>query len=142
LGEAIQWGGYKYSNLTSVCFIDTINGWVTGEGGTIIHTTDGGGIVKVEETNNPIPDTYILSQNYPNPFNPTTRIRFSIPSERFTSLTVYDVLGSEIITLVDEEKPAGEYEVEFKGDGLTSGIYFYQIKAGDFIQTKKMVLLR
>jgi len=98
------------------------------------------------------PIHYILSQNYPNPFNPSTTIRFTIPELRFTILKVYDVLGNEVATLVNEEKPAGEYEVEFSAIGgsasggnaynLTSGIYFYQLRAGEFIQTKKMLLLK
>jgi hypothetical protein len=88
-----------------------------------------------------------LEQNYPNPFNPSTKIKYQIPSvgtRRAVSvqLKVYDVLGNEIATLVNEEKPAGEYEVEFDATGLPSGIYFYQIKAGSFIQAMKMVFLK
>jgi photosystem II stability/assembly factor-like uncharacterized protein len=85
---------------------------------------------------------YLLSQNYPNPFNPTTTIKFEIAERGFVTIRVYDVLGSEVATLVNEEKPSGKYEVEFVGTGLTSGIYFYQIKAGNFVQTKKMILLK
>jgi hypothetical protein len=107
----------------------------------IDHSGNLGTITFVEEYNKP-PYSFNLDQNYPNPFNPTTSIRFSLPSERFISLTVYDVLGSEIAILVNEDKPAGDYEVEFDGNGLSSGIYFYQLKAGNFIQTKKMILLR
>ena len=89
-----------------------------------------------------IPYTPMLKQNYPNPFNPTTKILFEIPQQGFVSLKIYDVLGNEIITLVDEEKPAGNYEVEFDGTGLPSGVYFFRIKANNFIQTKKMVLIK
>jgi len=96
---------------------------------------------------------FSLEQNYPNPFNPTTKIKFTIPvtlSEvegSLVTLKVYDILGNEIATLVNEEKPAGSYEVEFSSQSskvrnLTSGIYFYRLQAGNFIQTKKMVLLR
>ncbi len=85
---------------------------------------------------------YHLYQNYPNPFNPSTKIRFTILQAEFTSLKVYDVLGNEIETLVNEEKPTGEYEVEFFGNGLTSGIYFYQLKAESFVETKKMILMK
>ncbi|MCH7721712.1 MAG: T9SS type A sorting domain-containing protein [Bacteroidetes bacterium] len=104
-----------------------------------------------EETNELIPDQFRLYQNYPNPFNPSTRIKYALSSRQFVSLKVYDVLGNEIATLVNEEKPAGSYEVEFSAIGgssggdafsLPSGVYFYQIKAGSFIQTKKIVLLR
>jgi len=94
-----------------------------------------------------IPAEFSLSQNYPNPFNPKTTIRFTISDLRFTTLKIYDVLGSEIATLVNEEKPAGSYVVEFNSRGLihqtlTSGVYFYQLKAGSFIQTKKMILIK
>ncbi|NCS88171.1 MAG: T9SS type A sorting domain-containing protein, partial [Ignavibacteria bacterium] len=96
------------------------------------------------------PDNFELYQNYPNPFNPTTKIRYSIPSvetHRHASqqnilLKIYDVLGNEIATLVNEEKPPGNYEVEFNAKGLASGVYFYRLTAGSFIQTKKMILLR
>jgi hypothetical protein len=106
------------------------------------------------------PMEFQLFQNYPNPFNPTTKIKFTIltsplnPSpyqgegqrERLVVLKVYDVLGNEIATLVNEEKPAGTYEVEFSaiggGNGLTSGIYFYQLRAGNIIETKKMLMIK
>lgn len=88
------------------------------------------------------PENFKLFQNYPNPFNPTTRIQYSIANKRFVSLKVYDSLGKELKTLVNEEKPAGIYEVNFSSKDLPSGTYFYKIKAGDFVQTKKMVLLR
>jgi len=99
-------------------------------------------IVNVESTNPNTPNDFSLSQNYPNPFNPTTSLQYAIGSRQFVTLKVYDLLGREIATLVNEEKPAGEYEVEFDASGLTSGIYFYQLKAGQFSETKKMVLLR
>jgi hypothetical protein len=85
---------------------------------------------------------YHLHQNYPNPFNPSTKISFTIAQTDYVSLKVYDVLGNEVTTLINEEKPAGEYEVEFDGERLTSGIYFYQLKSGSYVQTKKMLLLK
>jgi hypothetical protein len=87
------------------------------------------------------PIEYTLSQNYPNPFNPTTNITYTIPQFSFVTFKVYDVLGNEIATLVNEEKRAGSYEVEFDGTDLTSGIYFYRLQANDYIEAKKMVLL-
>jgi len=90
----------------------------------------------------PISSGFMLEQNYPNPFNPITRIQFAISSRQFVSLKIYDILGNIIATLVKEEKPVGEYEVEFNGANLPSGIYLYQLKAGDFIETRKMVLLK
>ena len=94
-----------------------------------------------------IPDIYSLEQNYPNPFNPITTITYQIPEISFVTIKVYDNLGREIITLVNEKKLADSYEVQFdshsvKGRNLTSGIYFYQLIAGDFSETKKMVLLK
>lgn len=85
---------------------------------------------------------YTLSQNYPNPFNPTTTITYQIPQTEFVTIKVYDILGSEVATLVNEEKPAGSYEVKFEGSGLTSGMYFYHLKAGEYNETRKMVFLK
>lgn len=83
-----------------------------------------------------------LKQNYPNPFNPSTRINFAISNASFVNLKVYDVIGNEIATLVSEEKQAGNYEIDFDATGLPGGIYFYQIKSGSFIETRKMTLLK
>jgi hypothetical protein len=109
------------------------------------------------ENENQSPYSFELFQNYPNPFNPSTKIKFTIPASSlnpfskgegtFVTLKVYDILGNEIVTLVNKELTAGEYEVEFtvaqvSRPDITSGVYFYQLKAGSFIQTKKMVLLR
>ena len=92
------------------------------------------------------PNKFSLEQNYPNPFNPTTNIQYTMGSKLFVSLKVYDVLGNEIATLVDEFKPAGSYEVEFQSTvgshQLASGVYYYQLKAGEFVHTKKILLLR
>jgi len=87
-------------------------------------------------------ESYHLYNNYPNPFNPSTKIKFEIPDPGFVSLKVYDVLGNEITTLVNEEKSAGKYEVEFDGKGLSSGMYFYTLKAGNYSETKKMILIK
>ena len=92
--------------------------------------------------NYPKPSSYSLSQNYPNPFNPNTKIQYSVPQSSQVVIKVFDILGNEIATLVNEEKPAGNYEVEFNGATLPSGVYFYQLKAGNFVETKKMILIR
>ncbi|MFB3056292.1 MAG: T9SS type A sorting domain-containing protein, partial [Ignavibacteriaceae bacterium] len=92
--------------------------------------------------NSTLPDEFSLSQNYPNPFNPTTSIEFKLPVKSFVSLVVYDVLGNEVATLVNEEKPAGFYEVNFNANYLVSGVYIYRLQANSFIETKKMILLR
>ena len=83
-----------------------------------------------------------LSQNYPNPFNPSTIISYQLPKAGNVTLKVYDVLGKEVATLVDEYRNAGSYEVELNAEHLTSGVYFYQLKAGDFVETKKMILIK
>jgi len=114
----------------------------------MIKTTSG--INDINQTSDIIFSKFILKQNYPNPFNPVTKIKFTIPfvethsdaSLPLVTLRVYDLLGREVATLVNEKKPAGEYEVEFDGNRLPSGIYFYQLKAGEFSETKKMILLK
>ena len=97
--------------------------------------------VNVDETEN-YPLQFRLFQNFPNPFNPSTTISYSIAHNGIVSLKVYDVLGNEIVTLVNVDKQAGNYVVEFDANGLTSGIYFYELQSGDFIGTKKMILLK
>ena len=106
-----------------------------------------------------LPIGFVFSQNYPNPFNPSTKIKYSIPTQSKVVIKVFDILGNEIETLINEEKPAGTYEVEFNShsglspwgearnlpsgrQGLSSTVYFYQMKAGEFIETKKMILLK
>lgn len=107
----------------------------------IVHVSD---LTKVEKLDNTTPTTFNLDQNYPNPFNPETRIQYSVVGTQNVVLKVFDVLGNEVATLVNEEQPAGSYQIEFssKNRELSSGIYFYQLRAGDFVQTKKMILLR
>ncbi len=98
--------------------------------------------VNVGNIESEIPKDYVLSQNYPNPFNPTTNIKYQIAEHGFVSLKVYDVLGSEIATIVNEEKLAGSHEIKFDGSTLPSGIYFYQLRTGNFVETKKMIYLK
>jgi hypothetical protein len=121
-----------------------INGTGTLYGGGTIC----GGIVVIEPiTTNELPDKFKLKQNYPNPFNPKTIIKFDIPSKvkgemSNVKLVVFDILGSEIETLVDEKLKSGTYEVDFDGANYTSGVYFYEISIGNFRETRKMVLLK
>jgi hypothetical protein len=136
-----------YSSYTGD--FSTINGLNTGTGISFdtvftstalllvtIATSD------VEENFNSVPEEFALAQNYPNPFNPTTTIKYQIPELSFVTLKIYDVLGDEIATLISEEKSIGSYEVEFNAASLTSGVYFYQLKAGSFVETKKIVLMK
>jgi photosystem II stability/assembly factor-like uncharacterized protein len=129
-------------DLRSVYFTDNITGWVVGEDGTILHTANGGVTFIEEEKIDEIPADYNLNQNYPNPFNPSTKILYTIINRQFVSLKVYDVLGNEVATLVNEEKSAGTYEVEWNATGLPSGVYFYQLKIQGFVETKKMILMK
>ncbi len=116
---------------------DSIIGIIQGEG------TICGGANSIESgKDEEIPKVFALDQNYPNPFNPSTTILFSIPQRGNVSLKIYDVLGNEVATLVNDEKPAGMYEVEFDASQLSSGVYFYRIITDSFIQTKKMILIR
>jgi predicted GH43/DUF377 family glycosyl hydrolase len=102
---------------------------------------DGIPIVGVEDEET-LPTEFALEQNYPNPFNPSTTFRYSVPTQSKVVIKVYDILGNEVATLMDEEKSVGTYELTWNADNLSSGIYFYQLKAGEFVSTKKMILLK
>jgi len=114
-----------------------------------ITATENGGITGIDENSFNLPNQFQLYQNYPNPFNPNTLVKYQIPELSFVTLKVYDVLGNEIATLVNGEKPVGSYQIEFDATILSSGIYFYRLQAvptgrqaGNFVETKKMVLLK
>ncbi len=151
----IEGAGMTTNMLRAVQFTSSTNGYVVGNNKTLLKYTL---LTDVEEQPTQ-PAEFRLEQNYPNPFNPVTTIKYTIPTPPsssplakgrnevgFVSLKVYDVLGNEIATLVNEEKFAGSYEVEFYssvgGNQLASGIYFYQLKAGDYLETKKMILIK
>jgi len=89
-----------------------------------------------------IPKEYSLSQNYPNPFNPVTNIKYQLQKDGFVSLKVYDITGREIAKLVSEQKQAGTYTISFNGGNFASGVYFYRIQSDDFVQVKKMLLIK
>jgi hypothetical protein len=99
-------------------------------------------ITPVVTENEIAPDEYVLNQNYPNPFNPVTVIKYSIPKTELVKLTVYDILGKEIETLVNEVKNPGEYRVDFNASSYTNGVYFYKLTTGNFSQTKKMLFVK
>ena len=102
----------------------------------------GGPFTQIISNNNQTPDRYSLEQNYPNPFNPTTKIKFALPKAGLVSLKVYDMLGREVQTLINQQLNAGEFIADFDGANLSSGTYFYRLQVGDFVQIKKMVLLK
>jgi photosystem II stability/assembly factor-like uncharacterized protein len=134
--------------LTGCYFLNQNNGWAVGEYGTIWETTNGGVTFIVEENNPTQPEEFLLQQNYPNPFNPSTKISWQSPVGSWQTLKVYDILGNEVATLVDEYRNAGSYDVEFPkvetghAPSLPSGVYFYQLRTGNFVETKKMILLK
>jgi photosystem II stability/assembly factor-like uncharacterized protein len=131
----------------SIAFADSIHGIVTAENGYILKYIPEKPVL-VESASSEIPEKFVLEQNYPNPFNPSTKIRWQSPFGSHQNIKVYDVLGNEVLTLIDEYRSAGFYEVEFntaETNGVTSlpsGIYFYQLKAGNRVETKKMLLLK
>ena len=119
------------------------NKWIGTSNGVAVFNE--GGVVSVDESKtirDATPYNYLLYQNYPNPFNPSTKIKFSIPDQSYVAIKVFDVLGGEVATLINEEKPVGSYEVEFNASRLPSGIYFYRLQANEFAQVKKMILLK
>ncbi len=128
-------------DINSIYFVDANSGWIAGDYGALAKTTTGGA-TSVWESHDPfVPNRFILEQNYPNPFNPTTAVSFVIGSSSFVTLKVYDVLGREIATLVNEVRQPGEYTVRWNADGIASGVYFYHLQAGTFSDTKKMLIL-
>jgi len=136
-------------DLYDVDFGNPELGWTVGQQGKIFFTNTP---VNVTNEQNDQITTFTLNQNYPNPFNPTTKIKFTIPQTfdplqggargGLVTLKVYNILGKEIATLVNEELPAGEHEVTFDASNLPSGIYIYQLNAGKFVQTNKMIYLK
>jgi hypothetical protein len=128
-------GDYNYIGIDSTRHI--LIGIRNNGGVTIGISTIG-----IHPVSNEVPDKYMLEQNYPNPFNPATNVRFRIPKPGFVKITIFDVSGKAVQTLVNEEIKAGTYEVYFDGTGFASGVYYYKLEAGVYSETKKMVLLK
>jgi hypothetical protein len=99
-------------------------------------------ITGVAQTNSTIPRRFELYQNFPNPFNPSTTIKYDLPKESRVKIVVYDILGREVARLVDEMKKAGSYQVVWEANRLASGVYFYRLQAGNFCETKKLILMK
>jgi hypothetical protein len=141
IGSSPGFSGIVPLNAVSISPVTSnINGWAVGEEGIILHYSRNG--TGVSPGINILPTSYMLEQNFPNPFNPSTIIKYSVPKEGHVSLTVYDITGKEITQLVDSERQAGNYEVIWSAEKMSSGIYFYRIQAGGFVQTNKMILLK
>lgn len=131
-----------YENLNKVFFVDPKFGFIVGDNGIILRTTTGGGIITQTEDKEESLNSFELQQNYPNPFNPVTKISWQSAVGSWQTLKIFDVIGNQVAALVDEYKPAGSYEVEWDANEFPSGIYFYQLISGNYIEAKKMVLLR
>lgn len=140
-GANWQIQSFSGEELNSIQFSNDNIGWITGNNGLLLKNSNYG-ITEIKENNLALPEDYYLSQNYPNPFNPSTTIKYSIAAAGIVTLKIFDILGREVSTLVNEEKPAGIYEVNFNAASLASGVYFYQLKAGSFVQTMKMLLIK
>ncbi len=99
-------------------------------------------VIGISQISSIVPDKFILEQNYPNPFNPSTVIRYSLTERGFTSLKIYNALGKEVATLVNQKQDVGTYEATFNGANLSSGVYFYTLRTKDFSETKRMTLIK
>lgn len=146
----VSWGfqNIPIFSILSVSAKDSLRAW-GGGGGGIIHTTDGGGpITEIKQSSTELPSDYKLFQNYPNPFNPNTVISFELRITSFITLRVYNSIGKQVQTLVNEKKNAGEYEIKFDAKDLPGGVYFYRIEITNensnkvLSNTKKMILLK
>jgi hypothetical protein len=146
--------------ITCLCFINSNTGYAVGANGLILKTTTGG-IIGIKTISGSIPSEYYLYQNYPNPFNPTTMIKFEIPNSRLrrgyggqakflkagetnpkTEIRIYDVLGKEVVTLVNSELQPGTYEVDWDASNYPSGVYYYRLFTENYSETKKMILVK
>lgn len=128
------------SRIYDIQFIDQRNGWAVGNGGVILKYN--AKIIGINENSYSIPEYAKLYQNYPNPFNPSTLISYDLADPGNVSLKVFDILGKEVITLVNDYQTAGSHSINFDGGSLSSGVYYYTLKAGEFIQTKRLVLIK
>lgn len=133
--------------LSSIFFLDENIGWAVGQG--IVRTTNGGGVVSAKDewqNGQDAPETFHLYQNYPNPFNPTTIINYNLRESGFVSIKIYDMLGRDVATLINEYQNKGSYSINFNastiGGGLSSGVYFYRLTTSSTYATKKMIVIR
>jgi hypothetical protein len=141
-GDFADWFGGSVSILEDYVIVGASGDHDNGLNSGSAYIYHGFVPVNVDDEQSGNPTHFSLMQNYPNPFNPKTKINYQIPKISFVTIKIYDVLGNEIATLVNEENSGGSYYVEFDATALPSGVYFYQLKAGNFIETKKMVLLK
>ena len=131
-----------HRRLLSVSFVDTNIGWAVGDSGTVLKTMTGGTVTSVEHVNSYTPDRFVLEQNYPNPFNPATTISYLLRSRERVKISIFNLLGHQIATLVDEIQNAGSHSIVWNASTVPSGVYFYRIRAGNFIESKKLTLMK
>jgi photosystem II stability/assembly factor-like uncharacterized protein len=144
-------GGTNWVNTNGIVSSGRLNrvkinnspvGYVAGQYQTVYRTTNAGGLTGISGNPESTPLNYSLSQNYPNPFNPVTKINFALPKQGLVTLRIYDILGREVRTLVNEIKSAGNYSVDFNGSNIASGIYFYKLESNSFTSIKRMILIK
>lgn len=128
-------------NLYEIHFPSADTGYIASWSGKILKTTNGG-ITFMWKQNNEVPAKFILNQNYPNPFNPSTNISFSVTLRGLVRIQVFDIMGREISVLINETLEPGNYQVTFNAENLSSGIYYYRLSAGNFSETRKMILIK
>lgn len=144
-----NWTVYKNNNsgllgfyVNSIAIDEQGNKWIGADEGISVFREEGVILTDVKKKNFLQPESFSLSQNYPNPFNPSTTISYSIPEGRIVTLKVYDMLGKEVAALLNEYKEAGAHSVQFSASSLPSGVYIYTIQAGEFRDSKKLMLLK
>jgi photosystem II stability/assembly factor-like uncharacterized protein len=141
----LNWHTSWMSNgvINSIYFVNSATGFAVGDNGLILRTfTSGLTGVKIKNISSEIPSAYSLSQNYPNPFNPVAKIKFAMLKSGDAKIVVYDVMGREVQTLINESMQAGTYETTFDGSALNSGVYFYKLTADGYSETKRMILIK
>jgi hypothetical protein len=139
LPRSVVASDFDQDGKTDIAIASTVNG---PDSLYVLYNIGGGTVGMQNEETEEIPTSYSLVQNFPNPFNPTTTIQFSLPQAGDVSLKIYNLLGEEVKTLVNEYKEIGNHSVQFNANNLASGIYFYRLQAENFVETKKMILLK
>jgi hypothetical protein len=148
LDEGITWQQMRTANVQDIYHFDFIKinnviyGYAVSTNGYIIKLADSILITGINKIPDNSPREYSLGQNYPNPFNPSTNIEFKIPKAGLVTLKVYDILGHEVSVLINEKLHPGNFNLSWDADDFPSGVYYYKLQAGDFSQTKKMILLK
>jgi photosystem II stability/assembly factor-like uncharacterized protein len=148
----LNWGYQQPDTSTAVFrfsvidFVDSLDGWAYNANGSKgVHTINGGGQIiytGISVVSTEVPNDFMLCQNYPNPFNPTTNIKYQIAKSSFVTIKIFDVLGREVVTLVNQKQSPGTFRASFDGTALPSGVYFYRVITESFSETKKMILVK